>query len=32
MTVGGKIQCDQITVTCDYYAGDIDWIKYEVSP
>jgi hypothetical protein len=32
MTVGGKISCDQITVTCDYYAGDIDWIKYEVSP
>jgi hypothetical protein len=32
MTVGGKISCDQIDVTCDYYAGDIDWIKYEVSP
>lgn len=32
MTVGGKIQCDQISVTCDYYAGDIDWIRYEVSP
>jgi len=31
MTVGGKIACDQVTVTCDYYAGDIDWIKYEVS-
>jgi Laminin G domain len=32
MTVGGKISCDQVEVTCDYYAGDIDWIKYEVSP
>jgi hypothetical protein len=32
MTVGGKIQCDQVTVTCDYFAGDIDWITYEVSP
>jgi hypothetical protein len=32
MTIGGKIQCDQITVTCDYYAGDIDWVRYEVSP
>jgi hypothetical protein len=27
MTVGGKIECDQITVTCDYYSGDIDYIR-----
>ena len=27
MTVGGKINCDQITVTCDYFSGDIDWLK-----
>jgi hypothetical protein len=32
MTIGGKISCDQVKVTCDYYAGDIDWVKYEVSP
>jgi hypothetical protein len=25
-TVGGKISCDQITVTCDYFAGEIDWV------
>jgi hypothetical protein len=31
MSVGGKINCDQITVTCDYYVGDIDWIKVESS-
>ena len=32
MTIGGKLECDQVTVTCDYYAGDIDWVKYEVEP
>jgi PKD repeat protein len=25
-TVGGKIPCDQITITCDYFVGDIDWV------
>jgi hypothetical protein len=25
--VGGKTSCDQVTVTCDYYSGDIDYIK-----
>jgi hypothetical protein len=29
MTVGGKINCDQIDITCDYFAGDIDWLKVE---
>jgi hypothetical protein len=28
-TIGGKPECDQITVTCDYFAGDIDWVKIE---
>jgi len=27
MTVGGKINCDQIEITCDYFSGDIDWIR-----
>lgn len=27
MTVGGKIDCDQIDVTCDYFSGQIDFIK-----
>ncbi len=27
MTVGGKLFCDQITVTCDYYSGEIDYVK-----
>ena len=27
MTVGGKIDCDQIDITCDYFSGQIDFIK-----
>ena len=27
MTIGGKTQCDQIDVTCDYFSGQIDFIK-----
>jgi len=26
MTVGGKINCDQIETTCDYFSGQIDYI------
>jgi hypothetical protein len=29
VTIGGKLDCDQIDVGCDYYAGDLDWIKIE---
>jgi hypothetical protein len=27
MTVGGKINCDQMAVTCDYFSGMIDYIR-----
>ena len=27
MTIGGKINCDQIAVTCDYFSGQIDYVK-----
>lgn len=27
MTIGGKINCDQIDITCDYFSGQIDFIK-----
>ncbi|KRF04712.1 hypothetical protein ASG88_21120 [Nocardioides sp. Soil777] len=27
MTIGGKINCDQITVTCDYFSGQIDYVR-----
>jgi PKD repeat protein len=26
-TIGGKTECDQITITCDYFVGDIDYVK-----
>jgi PKD repeat protein len=32
MTVGGKIECDQIDVTCDYFSGQIDYIKITKGP
>jgi concanavalin A-like lectin/glucanase superfamily protein len=25
-TIGGKSECDAVTVTCDYFAGDIDYV------
>ena len=27
MTVGGKINCDQIVTTCDYFSGQIDYVR-----
>lgn len=29
LTIGGKINCDQVKVTCDYFTGDIDYVKIE---
>jgi hypothetical protein len=29
MTIGGKLNCNQINITCDYFAGDIDWVLIE---
>jgi hypothetical protein len=29
MVIGGKLACDYVTVTCDYYAGAIDWVTLE---
>lgn len=26
LTIGGKINCDQDTVTCDYFSGEIDYV------
>jgi hypothetical protein len=31
LTIAGKLNCDQMTVTCDYFAGDIDFVQIEVS-
>lgn len=27
LTVGGKINCDQVLITCDYFTGHIDYLK-----
>ena len=29
MTIGGKVSCDQVNVTCDYFVGDIDYVRIE---
>ncbi|MEU8239977.1 LamG-like jellyroll fold domain-containing protein [Actinoplanes missouriensis] len=29
ITIGGKLDCDQVEVGCDYYAGDLDYIMIE---
>ncbi|GAB3850606.1 LamG domain-containing protein [Dactylosporangium cerinum] len=29
LSIGGKTDCDQRDVGCDYYAGDIDWVEIE---
>lgn len=29
ISIGGKSSCDQITATCDYFNGDIDYVQIE---
>jgi hypothetical protein len=29
VTIAGKGNCDQVTITCDYYSGDMDYVKVE---
>ncbi len=31
LSIAGKVACDQVKVTCDYFAGDIDWVRIEAS-
>jgi hypothetical protein len=31
LSIAGKLNCDQVTVTCDYFAGDIDYVKIQRS-
>jgi Laminin G domain len=31
LTIAGKLFCDQVEVTCDYFAGDIDYVRIETS-
>jgi hypothetical protein len=32
LTIAGKGTCDQVTVTCDYWVGDMDWVRVDVGP
>jgi hypothetical protein len=27
LSIGGKVDCDQIKVGCDYFAGEVDWVE-----
>ena len=27
VTIGGKLNCDQINTSCDYFTGAIDWVR-----
>jgi hypothetical protein len=29
LSIAGKTECDQVDVTCDYFVGDIDWVRVE---
>jgi hypothetical protein len=29
LTIGGKGNCDNVTISCDYYVGEIDYIRIE---
>lgn len=29
MTIGGKLSCNQKSVGCDYFTGDVDWVRIE---
>ena len=31
LTIGGKLNCDNVAITCDYFAGDIDYVTIETS-
>jgi hypothetical protein len=31
VTVAGKGNCDQVEITCDYFSGDIDYVRIESS-
>jgi hypothetical protein len=31
ITIAGKLNCDQAEITCDYFTGDIDYLRIETS-
>lgn len=32
LTIGGKVACNGMDVTCDYFTGAIDWVTIETGP
>lgn len=32
LSIGGKQNCDQVATSCDYFNGDIDYVKIEKQP
>lgn len=31
VSIGGKLNCDQVRVGCDYFSGDVDWLRITTS-
>ncbi len=31
LQIGGKLNCDQVETTCDYFSGDVDYMRIESS-
>jgi hypothetical protein len=31
LSIAGKLNCDQINITCDYFVGDLDYVKIQRS-
>ncbi|GIF20487.1 hypothetical protein BJ973_001609 [Actinoplanes tereljensis] len=31
LSIGGKPSCDQVSVGCDYFAGDLDWVRIDAA-
>ncbi|GAA2628278.1 laminin G domain-containing protein [Paractinoplanes durhamensis] len=31
LSIGGKTNCDQVEVGCDYFAGDLDWVQIDAA-
>jgi hypothetical protein len=31
LAIGGKLNCDQVNTTCDYFVGDLDYVKIQTA-
>jgi len=32
LSIAGKTHCDQVTITCDYWVGEMDWVRIDAGP